>query len=86
MGTLDDCRVCAGRITDYTPAGCELPDGQRFHLSCLPMSVRSLFAAGRAWDRAVADYDRYLDAGGRFSFVIWAERYAADYVAVASGC
>lgn len=81
---LDICPVCLVVIRDDTPQGCELPDGQRYHLQHLPMQVRSLHAAGTRWNEAMADYDRYLDAGGRFSFAVWAERYAENYVAVAS--
>jgi hypothetical protein len=32
--TLDNCRVCGGRITDFEPDGYERENGQRGHFSC----------------------------------------------------
>lgn len=84
MIELSRC-VCGGVVRDHDADGIELADGRRFHIEHLPEPVARLWNESyegpndTAWDRAVVDFDRYVENGGRHSFTVWAERYAEYY-------
>lgn len=75
----DNCRKCGKRVRDFDPNGCELPDGERWHWSCMKGPVVALVNSTE-YDRATTDYDHYATAGGEASFTVWAERYGSDYL------